>query len=88
MSRSLKETETQNSIHTDSENRHIILNLAPISRGIFTADASTEKFQTRQLIRPGRIEFFRTKTEIEFSLCFFFSFFFPPRLLPYRFRSE
>lgn len=78
-------TRPQNSIHTDSQNRHIILNLAPISRGIFTADASTEKFRTRQLIRPGRIEFSNENGDRALSVFFFF---FPSRLLPYRFRSE
>lgn len=66
-------TRPQNSIHTDSQNRHIILNLAPISRGIFTADASTEKFRTRQLIRPGRIEFSNENGDRALSVFFFFS---------------
>lgn len=80
-------TQSQNSIHTDSfQNRRIILNLAPISRGIFTTDASTEKFRTRQLIRPGRIEF--SNENGDRVLPVFFFFFFSPRLLPYRFRSE
>lgn len=70
-------TQSQNSIHTDSfQNRRIILNLAPISRGIFTTDASTEKFRTRQLIRPGRIEFSNENGDRVLPVFFFF-FFFP-----------
>lgn len=69
-----RKTQSQNSIHTDSfQNRRIILNLAPISRGIFTTDASTEKFRTRQLIRPGRIEFSNENGDRVLPVFFFFS---------------
>lgn len=80
-------TQSQNSIHTDSfQNRRIILNLAPISRGIFTTDASTEKFRTRQLIRPGRIEF--SNENGDRVLPVFFFFFFPLVCCPIAFAAN
>lgn len=81
-------TQSQNSIHTDSfQNRRIILNLAPISRGIFTTDASTEKFRTRQLIRPGRIEFSNENGDRVLPVFFFF-FFFPLVCCPIAFAAN